>query len=237
METVFRFTAPPSPCGYLPGQVWRLEYEQVSRLSPAEYMERMVRGWRRFGEMLFRPNCPACQACRSLRVVVPRFRPDRSQQRNRKLNAGVVRAEIGTPAVTRAKLDLYDRFHAFQTDTKEWPAHEPKDADEYVRSFVDNPFPTQEWCYWIGDRLVGVGYVDDLPGGLSAIYFFHDPAERHRGLGTWNVLNIIDHARQRNLPHVYLGYFVEECRSMTYKARYVPNEVRGPDGVWRAFRE
>ena len=236
METVFRFTAPPSRCGYLPGQVWRLEYEQVSRLSPAEYMERMVRGWRRFGEMLFRPNCPACQACRSLRVCVPRFRPDRSQQRNRKLNEGVVRAEIGRPSVSRAKLDLYDRFHAFQTETKEWPAHEPKDADEYARSFVDNPFATQEWCYWIGDRLVGVGYVDDLPGGLSAIYFFHDPAERHRGLGVWNVLSIIEHARQRGLPHVYLGYFVAECRSMTYKARYAPNEVRGPDGVWRELR-
>ena len=38
---LFRFVAPPSPCGYLPDQVWRLEYEQVASLSPAEYLERM----------------------------------------------------------------------------------------------------------------------------------------------------------------------------------------------------
>src|SRR5262249_19583251 len=50
MESVFRFIAPPGPCGYLPDQTWRLEYEQVAALSPAEYMARMQQGWRRFGE-------------------------------------------------------------------------------------------------------------------------------------------------------------------------------------------
>src|SRR5262249_2048040 len=153
----------------LPEQTWRLEYEHVSALAPAEYMERMLQGWRRFGEMMFRPRCPECSACRPLRVVAGEFRPDRSQRRNRSANEKIVTLRIGKPAVTRAKLELFDRYHAFQTESKGWPLHEPKDADDYARSFVDNPFPTQEWCYFIGDRLVGVGYVDDLPGGLSAI--------------------------------------------------------------------
>jgi len=236
METVFRYLAPPTRCGYLPDQVWRLEYEQVSALTAGEYMERMRQGWRRFGGMLFRPRCPACSACRSLRVLVEQFRPDRSQRRNRQLNENVVQVHIGRPSVTRAKLDLYDRFHAFQTDLKGWPEHEPKDADDYARSFVENPFATLEWCYTIEDRLVGVGYVDDLPGGLSAIYFFYDPEERERGLGTWNVLSIIEHARQRGIPHVYLGYYVADCGSMAYKARFGPNQVRESDGVWRDFR-
>jgi len=141
------------------------------------------------------------------------------------------------PTVTRAKLDLYDRYHAFQTEQKLWPRHEPKDADDYARSFVDNPFPTEEWTYTIDDRLVGVGFVDDLPGGLSAIYFFHDPEERARGLGTWNVLRIIEEAQRRRIPHLYLGYFVPGCRSMEYKARFGPNEVLGTDGTWREFRK
>ncbi|MBL8798198.1 MAG: arginyltransferase [Planctomycetia bacterium] len=236
METVFRYLAPPSRCGYLPDQVWRLEYEQVSAMTAAEYLERMRQGWRRFGGMLFRPRCPACTACRSLRVVVDRFQPDRSQRRNRKLNEREVEVHIGTPSVTRAKLELYDRYHAFQTDFKDWPEHEPKDPEEYRRSFVENPFATLEWCYTIGDRLVGVGYVDDLPGGLSAIYFFYDPEERERGLGTWNVLSVIEYARQRGIPHVYLGYYVADCRSMAYKARFGPNQLRDGDGVWRDFR-
>jgi arginine-tRNA-protein transferase len=236
MKSVFHYVAPPSQCGYLPEQVWRLEYEHVAALSPVEYRERLLQGWRRFGHALFRPRCPACSACQSLRVDVRRFRPDRSQRRARKANEGIVALRIGPPSVTRAKLTLYDRYHSHQAAAKGWPEHPAKDAQEYVGSFVDNPLPTEEWCYYLGSRLVGVGYVDVVPGGLSAIYFFYDPEERQRSLGTWNVLSILDAAAARKLPHVYLGYYVAGCQSMEYKARFVPNEVLGPDGSWRQFR-
>ena len=82
--------------------------------------------------------------------------------------------------------------------------------------------------------MVGVGYVDRLPAGLSAIYFFHDPDERQRSLGTYNVLSVLRKAAEWNLPHVYLGYYVEGCRSLEYKTRFRPNEVLGGDGAWRA---
>ena len=236
MESLYRYVAPASPCGYLPEQFWRLEYEHVAALTPAEYMERMLQGWRRFGTVLFRPRCRACTACRSLRVVVERFRPDRSQRRARQANEGVVERRIGLPSVSLAKLLLYDRYHAFQAENKGWPSHPAKDAWGYASSFVDNPFPTQEWCYYLGGRLVGVGYVDDLPGGLSAIYFFYDPSERQRSLGTWNVLSLLAEAAARQIPYVYLGYYVAGCPSMTYKSRFVPNQLLGLDGRWRDFR-
>src|SRR5207237_1279540 len=113
METLAHYLAPPSPCGYLPEQTWRLEYEHVATLGRHEYMLRLQQGWRRFGTALFRPRCRDCTACRSLRVVVERFRPDRSQRRARKANEKVVELRIGPPAVTRAKLTLYDRYHAY----------------------------------------------------------------------------------------------------------------------------
>ncbi|MFN4261894.1 MAG: arginyltransferase [Gemmataceae bacterium] len=236
MESLFHFVAPPSQCGYLPDETWQLEYEQFLTLSPAEYMERMYHGWRRFGSTLFRPQCASCNACRPLRIDVRRFRPNRSQRRAWNRNAADITLHIGKPSVSLAKLELYDRYHAFQTDFKGWPWHEPKDAAEYARSFVDNPFPTQEWCYYLDQQLIGVGYVDELPGGLSAIYFFYEPTERQRSLGTWNVLKLIERAAQCGLPHVYLGYYVVGCASMTYKANFVPNEILGPDGNWHAFR-
>jgi arginine-tRNA-protein transferase len=235
MESIFRSLAPPSACGYLPEQTWRLEYELVRDLSREEYLERILQGWRRFGVSLFRPCCPVCSACRSLRVLVDRFRPNRSQRRVRQANQEVVRLSIGTPSVSRAKLDLYDRYHAYQADAKAWPHHSPKDAEGYVNSFVLNPFPTQEWCYYLGSRLIGVGYVDDLPGGLSAIYFFYDPAERQRSLGTWNVLSLLEVAASRRIPYLYLGYYVPGCASMEYKVRFTPNQVRETDGRWQDF--
>jgi arginine-tRNA-protein transferase len=237
MESLIRFTAPPSPCGYLPDRNWALEYEHVASASRAEYMRRLREGWRRFGHTLFRPHCPACTACRSLRVVVERFRPDRSQRRARKANENAVELRVGRPRVTRGRLELYDRYHAFQSELKGWPEHPAKDPESYAESFVDNPFPVEEWCYYLGSELVGVGYVDALPGGLSAIYFYYDPEQRRRSLGTWNVLRVIEEAARRRLPHVYLGYYVAGCRSLEYKARFAPNEVLGPDGEWRPFRD
>jgi arginine-tRNA-protein transferase len=237
MESLIRFTAPPSPCGYLPDRDWSLEYEHVAKANAAEYMRRMREGWRRFGYTMFRPQCPACNACRSLRVVVERFRPDRSQRRARKANENDVELRIGEPRVTRSRLALYDRYHAFQSDLKGWPQHPAKDPDSYRESFVFNPFPVEEWCYYLGEALVGVGYVDVLPEGLSAIYFYYDPELRHRSLGTWNVLRVIEEAARRGLPHVYLGYHVAGCRSLEYKARFLPNETLGPDGAWRPFHK
>jgi arginine-tRNA-protein transferase len=237
MISLLHYETPPGPCGYLAGQTWRFEHEFVGTLSPAEYEERLRQGWRRFGHLLFRPVCQTCTACQSLRVDVARFRPNRSQRRNRRLNEGAIQLTLGAPTVTRQKLELYDRFHAYQTVAKGWPDHGPKDVAGYRDSFIANPIPVEEWRYTLGGRLVGVGYVDRLPAGLSAIYFFYDPAERDRGLGTWNVLNIIDRAAAAGLPHVYLGYHVAGAASLEYKANFAPNEALGPDRVWRGLVE
>lgn len=246
MESLLHYVATPTPCGYLPAQRWSLEYEYVAEMTQAEYLRRMLDNWRRFGHMLFRPACTACHACRSLRVVVPRFRPDRSQRRCRLANEAGVQLRIGKPSVNRTKLALYDRYHAFQAEHKSWPQHAPRDASSYADSFVHHPFPVEEWCYYLQGQLIGVGYVDVLPGppegtrepsgGLSAIYFFYDPEQRGRSLGTWNVLRLMEEAARRKLPYVYLGYYVEGCGSMSYKPRFVPNQLRGADGVWRDFR-
>src|SRR6516164_4043400 len=106
MESLVSFVTPPSRCSYLPNEHWSLEYEQFLSISPTEYLQRLCEGWRRFGVTLFRPRCHACNACRSLRVLVDQFRPDRSQRRNRRINERDVRLQIGSPVVTREKLAL-----------------------------------------------------------------------------------------------------------------------------------
>jgi leucyl-tRNA---protein transferase len=241
MHSLTVFTTPPGECAYLPEQQWSLEYELVSELSGAEYLHRMIGGWRHFGHMMFHPVCQACRACTPVRVRVADFRPDRSQKRCRRDNEGVVEMVIGEPSVTHEKLRLYDAYHAFQADHKGWPEKGSRDPKGYAESYVVQPFPVEEWCYYLDGRLVGVGYVDALaealPGdegqeGLSAIYFYYDPAERHRSLGTWNVLVTIEQAARHGLPYVYLGYYVAGCASLEYKARFLPTEMRQADGRW-----
>ena len=230
MSTVLTYITPPSQCPYLPDQISQLRYARFEDLSPPTYMHLMAHGWRRFASDVFRPECPFCSRCLSLRVPVNDFRPSESQRRAWRRNRDELEIRIGTPSDAPEVVALFDRFHRYKQESLEWPE---RGADD-LEHMVQNPFPTEAWSYYRGDRLVAVGYVDALAGGLSAIYFFYDPDERQRSLGTFNVLSIIEAARQRGLPHAYLGYYVEGCRSLEYKARFRPNEVLRRGG-WEPF--
>jgi arginine-tRNA-protein transferase len=226
-----RLHAPSETCGYLPEERWRLEYLHVAELTAAEYGELLVTGWRRFGRWVFRPRCATCRACRSLRVDVAAFRPDRSQKRARRANEPDIQLRIGPPEMTLAILRLSAVFHRDRATRRGWLGR-IDDPGSFAESFLDNPFPTEQWRFQREGRLIGLGHVDALPVGLSAIYFVHDPAEHRRGLGTWNVLCLIEEARRRGLPHVYLGYHVAGCPSLAYKARFRPYQLLDPDGRW-----
>lgn len=233
MEVVFQYIEPPSPCGYLPEELWQIEYVQVAELSLEEYGRLLIGGWRRFGHLLFRPRCPSCDACLSLRIDPRAFCPDRSQRRVRRACEGRVTLDVGSPANSREAFTLYRRFHDFQVEHRGWPRSE-SDRESFVDGFLRNPFPTEQWSYRLDGRLVGLGFVDAPPNaGLSAIYFVHDPECRNLGLGTWNILRLLDETARRGLPHLYLGYYVADCLSLAYKARFRPHEIRDGDGAWR----
>jgi arginine-tRNA-protein transferase len=236
MELSVEFVSPQGPCGYLRDQTWQFENALIASMTPEEYQLRMEQGWRRFGRMLFRPRCPACTACQSLRVDVRRFHPNRSQRRNRRFNQNSIRLAIGEPQITEEALDLYDRYHAEQSAAKGWPQHAPRDPGGYFDSFVDQPFPIDEYRYCLDERLVGVGFVDRLPAALSAIYFFSDPALQERALGTWNVLCVLEQAAALQVPFVYLGYHIPDYPSLAYKANFTPNQKRDPHGIWNVYR-
>ncbi len=233
METIARWTEPAGPCHYLPDHIARFEYLRVATCTADEYMRYLLTGWRRFGHTLFRQTCSGSGACRSLRVDAANFRPNRSQRRTRKANEGSVHLRIGGPAPTFEKIALFERFHADRSLTRGWSPYAPRDLEEFAQSFSLNPFSTQEWCYYLDDALVALGYVDQLAGGLSAIYFVREPTHQERSLGAWNILNLIDRALALGLPHVYLGYHAEGCPSLQYKGRFRPNQTLDPDGVWR----
>jgi arginine-tRNA-protein transferase len=78
--------------------------------------------------------------------------------------------------------------------------------------------------------LIAVGVVDVLPHGLSSVYLFYDPTFAHDlvPLGKYAILREIEWTQQAGLPYYYLGYYIESCPKMRYKADYHPSELLCP---------
>jgi arginine-tRNA-protein transferase len=78
--------------------------------------------------------------------------------------------------------------------------------------------------------LIAVGVVDVLPHGLSSVYLFYDPTFAHDlvPLGKYAILREIEWTQQVGLPYYYLGYYIESCPKMRYKADYHPSELLCP---------
>jgi arginine-tRNA-protein transferase len=82
--------------------------------------------------------------------------------------------------------------------------------------------------------LVAVALCDRLSDGISMVYSFYEPFEEQRSLGTFMILEHIAYARRVGLPYLYLGYWIDGSRKMSYKTRFQPQERLGPDGWVRA---
>jgi arginine-tRNA-protein transferase len=216
--------SPPNGCSYVPAETASLACRVCAGLNAAQFQELLRRGWRRHGCHLFRPACPACVKCRSLRVNIARFRPTKSQRRCLRRNQGID-VLVQRPTVTADHLRLYNAWHAHMSARRAWP-FQTTDAADYTESFLLGNWDfAREMLYLRDGRLIGVSLVDVVDEGLSSVYFFHDPAWRERGPGTFSILTEIDYCRQTGRPHLYLGYWIMECPSMAYKARFGPHEV------------
>ena len=215
---------PTEPCVYLPERQAQMSFHYLESCSAETYQDLLERGWRRFGRGFFRPVCAGCQECRSLRVVVADFQPDRSMRRTLVRNQDL-QVLIGRPSLSRDHLDLYRRYHADMAERRGWPGSDI-DPRSYFRSFVEGYESFGfELLYVHQSRLLGVALVDVLPRAVSAVYCYYDPAERRRALGVFSILQQVELARQQRVPHLYLGFLVAGNASMRYKARYRPYEI------------
>ncbi len=210
-------------CGYLEGRESTTDYRVMTDVSPVDLEWMIERGWRRFGHLYFRPVCPDCRECVSLRIPVAKFRPTKSQRRARNRCAHL-RLVVHKPVADEERLALYAAWHAMREQTRGWRAA-ATDLDQYARTFCV-PHPSAFECdYFDGDRLVGVGFVDETPNALSSVYFFYHPDVQALGLGVASILFEIELASQRGLEFLYLGYRVRECGSTNYKSQFGPHEL------------
>ncbi len=221
----------PRECSYLSNRQASLEHRILLDVTELETEALLVRGWRRFGPDYFRPQCGGCSDCIPTRIPTLEFRPSKSQRRARAKCSGL-ELRIGAPIVDDERLALYHAWHASREEVRGWDEAE-LDERSYRIQFAMPHRAAREIAYYEPEteRLVGVALCDETPNAWSAIYFFYHPDWANASIGTANVVFQVEIARRLSIAHVYLGYRVDECPSLAYKAGFRPQErlVGWPD--------
>lgn len=222
LKTLVFFATPPHDCSYLPDrEATTMFVDPRANIDKRLYSQLTALGFRRSGSHYYRPHCEACNACIPVRLRVEDFRPDRSQRRVLGRNA-----DLTCELVPATFTERYYRLYAHYIEQRHADGDMyPPSREQFTSFLVEGA--TDSWFLEIrlGDDLIGLAAIDLLDDGLSAIYTVFDPAHEHRSIGTFAVLWQIEQARARQLPYLYLGYWIRECRKMNYKTRFRPIEA------------
>jgi arginine-tRNA-protein transferase len=126
--------------------------------------------------------------------------------------------------------DLYERYiEARHKDGDMYPAT----MDQY-RNFLlqQTEFSRLFTLRDENQNLVACTVVDMLDDGISAIYTYFDPDFSDLSLGTLVILMLCTYAKQKDLPYLYLGYWIKNSQKMAYKKRFQPLEIFNGE-FWR----
>lgn len=221
----------PETCHYLPKETAQTIFVHPTYPMTTElYAQLIAKGFRRSGNDVYRANCPNCSACIPVRLPIERFQPNRNQKRCIKKNRHT--SVVIKPAVFEQQhYDLYLRYQQQKHPDGNMQNSSPEDYLNFLGS---------RWCntrfieFFIEQHLVAIAVVDQFNVALSAVYTFFDPDFANYSPGVFAVLWQIDYARELHLEWLYLGYWIAECKKMSYKNQYQPLQVFS-NNTWQNY--
>ena len=227
------YATAPYPCSYLPGRLARSQVATPSyMIDTATYGHLVSSGFRRSGAFTYRPYCDHCQACVPVRVLVDEFKTNRAQRRNLGRNATLV-ARVMELKFSHEHYALYRRY---QASRHPGGGMDHDSREQYSHFLLQSNVHTRLVEFRDHGVLRMVSMMDTLEDGLSSVYTFYDSQQPQLSLGTYGILWQIAEAKRRKLAHVYLGYWIEESRKMSYKANFQPIEGL-INGLWSRIKK
>jgi arginine-tRNA-protein transferase len=161
-----------------------------------------------------------------IRIDPKEFKQNRNQKRVWNKNQALT-IEATPLTCSEENLALLEKFLAAR-----YPGRENSPLDYYTGFFLNHITTTVEFSYRVGSKLIGVAIVDLSTTWLNVVFFYFDPAEEKRSPGTYNILYLIDFCRQKEIKFIYLGYWIEKVKSMSYKAKFKPHYIFH-DNTWK----
>lgn len=176
-------------------------------------------GYRRNGNCLYSMHCTQCSACIPIRLRPKNFAPNRNQRRVARKNSDLT-IRLTPVDMDHDNMVLCDRFLEAR-----YP-QEHNTAEGYYGGFFCNTIVESVRIeFLLKDRLVG-GSIVDLGGNwMNAVYFYFDPDESARSLGTFNILSLVEMCLDYGIDYLYLGYFIKGVAAMCYKEHFRPHEL------------
>ncbi len=179
----------------------------------------LTAGYRRNGNCLYSMRCVDCSGCVPIRLHPSEFCSNRNQQRTYRKNKDV-EITILPMQPDLENLELCERFLQAR-----YPRENNTARGYYRDFFLNNIVNSAQLQYRVGSRLIGTAIIDIGYNWLNGVYFFFDPDESHRSLGTLNILHLVDLCLQWEIEYLYLGYYIESVSAMSYKSSFRPNYV------------
>jgi len=241
------YVTAPQPCPYLTGRLERKIFTHLTPEKSSAMIDNLLKGgFRRSQNIAYMPYCDGCQACVSVRIVVDEFKPTRSMRRIAKRNQDLEIRRVGAIATS----EQYALFRDYIGERHSDGGMADMSVFDYSMMVEDSAVETfiTEYRRKPGSRLLSSAVTGDLPlagaalcdklsDGLSLVYSFYDPDLNDRSLGSYIILEHVEHAKALNLPYVYLGYWIEGSRKMAYKSRFLPQERLTRHGWERVLSE
>lgn len=232
------YVTAPQPCPYLPGRLERKLFTHLTHDKPPELVDRLLTtGFRRSQNIAYVPYCEGCQSCVSVRVLAHEFEPDKSMRRVMQKNARLVARRMApqpTGEQYRLFRDYIDARHgdggmADMTVFDYRMMIEDTVIETFLTEYRERPLDAEDDDDFDSWPLKAVALCDRLVDGISMVYSFYDPSDDDRSLGTYMIIEHIQFAHKIGMAYLYLGYWIEGSRKMSYKTRFQPQERLGPD--------